>query len=175
MLNKFTQFRTIEAKVMFGVLMLILVLVNGLVISKEHLLANGELVLLELAPRDPRSILQGDYMALRYRIANQISSSSDTLTEDGYVVVALDDNNVASFIDIYESGSPLGSNERLLQYRKRNGIVNIAANAYFFQERHGKYYSTARYGEVRASDAGDSVLTGLRDAEFRKLKPEENR
>ncbi|MFX7329222.1 GDYXXLXY domain-containing protein, partial [Acinetobacter baumannii] len=34
--------------------------------QKEMLLKEGQLVLLPLAPVDPRSLMQGDYMALRY-------------------------------------------------------------------------------------------------------------
>ena len=43
-------------------LILLLVYFNGSIISKEDLLKNGKLILLELAPVDPRSLKQGDYM-----------------------------------------------------------------------------------------------------------------
>ena len=38
------------------------------IFQKEEIKANGETVLLELAPVDPRSLMQGDYMRLRYAI-----------------------------------------------------------------------------------------------------------
>ena len=38
------------------------------VVSREMLLKKGKTVLFELAPADPRSIMQGDYMTLNYRI-----------------------------------------------------------------------------------------------------------
>lgn len=172
MLNKLRNIKTVETRVMFGVLLIILVLANTLIVSKERVLTNGAVVLLELAPRDPRSILQGDYMILRYRMANRIAEASNVMTEDGYVVVSLDSNGVATFKQFNESGSSLKHNERLLRYRKRNGVVKIATNAFFFQEKHGRYYSSARYGVVRSSDDGEVVLAGLRDADFRDLKPE---
>ena len=158
--------------ILFAVLVLVLVLVNGLIINKERILADGRVMLLELAPRDPRSIIQGDYMALRYRMAATIANDSrTTLTEDGKVVVSLDDHNVAKYKRVYDENKSLGSNEKLLFYRKRNGVVKIASDAFFFQEQHGKYYSAARYGEVTVSKSGDAVLTGLRDGQFTKLQP----
>ena len=44
-------------------------LVNWSVAQKERLLERGRIVLLELAPVDPRSLMQGDYMALQFAIA----------------------------------------------------------------------------------------------------------
>ncbi|WP_414673872.1 GDYXXLXY domain-containing protein, partial [Marinimicrobium sp. UBA4509] len=40
----------------------ILVLVNFSIYEKEQHLAQGEIMYLELAPVDPRSLMQGDYM-----------------------------------------------------------------------------------------------------------------
>jgi len=174
MLDKITNIKAIESKALFGVLVVVLLLANFLIVAKERTLADGKLMLLELAPRDPRSILQGDYMVLRYRMANQIARHSDELTEDGHVVVTLDSNSVAIFERIHNSATPLKENESLLLYRKRNGVVKLATNAFFFQEQHGKYYSAARYGDVRVSSGGDAVLTGLRDGKFRELKPEDS-
>jgi uncharacterized membrane-anchored protein len=156
-------------KILFGVLVTILVVANVLIINKEYVLANGTTMVLELAPRDPRSILQGDYMVLRYRMAGEVARHSKQLTDEGQLVVSLGDNNVARFRRIHDSNTALGTNEHLLFYRKRNGVVKIATDAFFFQEQHGKYYSAARYGELRVTGSGDAVLTGLRDKDFNKL------
>jgi uncharacterized membrane-anchored protein len=55
----------------FGGVVLVLVVVNASVLDKERLLASGTPVLLELAPVDPRSLIQGDYMELDYAISRQ--------------------------------------------------------------------------------------------------------
>ncbi|MGD8641973.1 MAG: GDYXXLXY domain-containing protein [Gammaproteobacteria bacterium] len=157
--------------ILVGVLVIILLLVNALIFSKEQVVNNGTVMLLDLAPRDPRSLLQGDYMALRYRMAADIGRHSETLTEDGYAVVALDDHDVATFIRIYGDGQPLESNEHLLFYRKRHGVVKVASDAFYFQEQHGRYYQAARYGKIRVSEEGDAVLVGLVDSEFNVLRP----
>ena len=39
--------------------------------SNERILSGGQTVLLELAPVDPRSLMQGDYMALNYALTHQ--------------------------------------------------------------------------------------------------------
>jgi len=165
------NFEKISNRILFGVLAVILLLVNYLILSKEYVLANGEVMLLELAPRDPRSIIQGDYMVLRYSIAREIAQHSKSLTEEGKVVVRLDDQRVAHYQRFYDGKVPLKDNEYLLFYRKRNGVVKIATDAFFFQEQQGKYYRAARYGEVHVSDSGDVVLSGLRDKDFNKLSP----
>ena len=58
------------------------------ILSKESLKANGETILLELAPRDPRSLLQGDYMALNYRLHNELNRKKEPRSHRGTVLVA---------------------------------------------------------------------------------------
>ena len=41
---------------------------NVAIYRNERLLASGETLYLELAPVDPRSLMQGDYMRLRYAV-----------------------------------------------------------------------------------------------------------
>ena len=47
----------------------VLLAINVEIAGKEQIVRNGETVLLRIAPRDPRSLLQGDYIALRYTVA----------------------------------------------------------------------------------------------------------
>ena len=42
------------------------------IIKNESVLNDGETVLLELRPVDPRSIMQGDYMALRFSLGDEV-------------------------------------------------------------------------------------------------------
>ena len=60
---------------LFGTLVIILGLVNWQIYQKEQHLAHGTKVYLELAPVDPRSLMQGDYMALRFKIADDIRAA----------------------------------------------------------------------------------------------------
>lgn len=57
---------------LWGGLLLALVVVNHGIVQRERILSDGRIVLLELTPVDPRSIMQGDFMALRFAIAEDI-------------------------------------------------------------------------------------------------------
>jgi uncharacterized membrane-anchored protein len=46
----------------------VLVVANLGIWQKEDLVANGQPVFVALAPVDPRSLLQGDYMRLNFRV-----------------------------------------------------------------------------------------------------------
>jgi len=145
-------------------LLLALLVPNALVLQKERLLADGTAVLLELAPVDPRSLIQGDYMRLDYAIERQLADSQRHWPRTGQIVVALDDNGVARFVRRHDGRTPLGPREHLLTYRRRGGRIRIGTDAFHFQEGHEPRYRLARYGEVRVSSSGTSVLVGLRDS-----------
>jgi uncharacterized membrane-anchored protein len=175
----------VSSKIALAALAVILVLVNWSIAGKERHLASGRVVYLELAPVDPRSLMQGDYMALRFGLANQVHNALPKKTEkyrrwghevdasDGYVVASLDERNVASFKYLHQDQT-LAENEILMRYRVRNGAVKFATNAFFFQEGRDKYYQTARYGQFRVDDRGELLLTAMYDKELKKLGPEEN-
>jgi uncharacterized membrane-anchored protein len=145
----------------------VLAAVPVLIIQKETTLAEGRTMLLHLAPRDPRSLMQGDYMVLRYRMAREVPN--DQLQSKGTLVVKLDANNVASFVRVHKD-EPLAEGEYLLAYRKR-GELRLGAESFMFQEGHAKLYDRARFGELKVDKKGSSVLAGLCDSEFKSIKP----
>lgn len=146
--------------------LLALAAVPFLIIRKESTLAEGRTMLLSLAPRDPRSLMQGDYMVLRYAMANQVPSAQ--LENKGCLVVTLNTNNVASFVRIHK-GEMLQSGEYLLSYRKR-GDLRLGAESFMFQEGDAAIYERARYGELKVDMEGSSVLVGLCGEDFQLLK-----
>ena len=148
--------------------LIVLVLVNVTIHRRENLLADGRVVLLELAPVDPRSMMQGDYMALDFRLNRELVEQPRG-KRDGRVVLALNERGVGSFLR-FDDGSPLEPRQALLRYRVREDQPKIATNAFFFQEGEGKRYETARYGEFRVAPDGEAILTGLRDAGLRELR-----
>lgn len=145
--------------------LLVIVVVNFLILSKENTLANGRTMLLRLAPVDPRSLIQGDYMALRYAIAEEASKTQ--LKNSGYIVVSLDKNNVAKFVRVH-NGESLQTGDYLLFYRNR-GRLRLGAESFMFQEGYADLYANARYGELKVDESGASVLIGLRDDDFNPL------
>jgi uncharacterized membrane-anchored protein len=151
-----------------GGLVVVLGLVNLQIVQKERLLESGASMLLELAPVDPRSLIQGDYMQLDYAIARDLRGRADW-PRDGALVVTLDGDGVARLVRRHESGVALGPGEHLLQYRVRNGRVRIATDAFFFQEGHAGRYTSARYGDLKVDASGTAILVALRDAARRPL------
>lgn len=154
---------------------LILCAVNYTIVQREQLLQEGRVVLLELAPVDPRSLMQGDYMALRFQIANVTlnqaqNNVNNAASEDGYLLATLDEHGVAQFKRRLQQREQVGSDEVLLRYRVRNHVAKFATNAYFFQEGKAQLYQKARYGEFRVASNGDMLLTGLRTPEFQRIQ-----
>src|SRR5882672_9474025 len=122
----------------------VLALVDFSIRGKERQLADGSVVFLELAPVDPRSLMQGDYMALRFKMANDAlpAIKRSVSVSDGRIVALLDERSVAAFRRL-DDGAPLAGKELLLRYRVREGQLKFATNAFFFQEGTAKRYEAA--------------------------------
>lgn len=145
--------------------LIILIISNFIIYTKEDTKRNGQVILLKLRPVDPRSLMQGDYMALGFEAADKITEKK---VDTGYVVLEVNSNRVASFKKIY-SGENLKNNEVKVRYRIRNNRVKFATNAYFFQEGTGHIYEDAEYGEFRLNNKGEILLTNLRDENLKRL------
>jgi hypothetical protein len=104
-----------------------LALVDWTIAARERLVTEGRVVLLELAPVDPRSLMQGDYMALRFRIADVLTRDG-AVPADGRLVVAVGPGDVATFRRL-DDDSPLAPDEARLRYRIRDGMVTPLATA----------------------------------------------
>ena len=146
----------------------ILALVNFTIHTREQMLEHGRVVLLELAPVDPRSLMQGDYMALRFKVSDEAFGRTKKELKDGRLVVALDQRGVASFRR-FADATAVAADEALLRYRVRNARPKFATNAFFFQEGQARQYESARYGEFRVAPDGEMILTGLRGADLALL------
>lgn len=153
----------------FIIAVIVLAGVNYEIYHKEQLLTEGTTILLELAPVDPRSLIQGDYMILRYKIARL--QALYEAKKDGYLVIEQNEQHIAQFKRIYDENTPLEAGMLLLRFRKRGSEIRLGAESFFFQEGHAKYYENARYGEIKVASSGESILVGLRDAELKPLRP----
>ena len=158
----------------FLTLIVLLAVVNFSIYQKEQHLAHSRTVCLRLAPVDPRSLMQGDYMRLRFALADTLRKRLPKTTRkqntDGYMVLKVEDNCTATLIDL-DHGQALTPGQIRLHYRLRDGRIKIATNAFFFQEGTGKFYARAHYGVFRVNGDGEPLLTGLKDARLRTLHP----
>jgi uncharacterized membrane-anchored protein len=146
-----------------------LAMVNRDVLEKEETIASGQRVYLALRPVDPRSLIQGDYMALRYRV-NDVIDAHEDWPRDGAIVVRDVPGEGAQFLRRDEGGA-LSPGEVRLRYRIRGGEPQVGSDAYYFEEGTAKRYEAARYGELRVDESGESVLVSLADTSFIALGP----
>jgi uncharacterized membrane-anchored protein len=154
-----------RAVILLGAL-LVLASVNNSIYGKEQVIRSGERIYLELAPVDPRSLMQGDYMALRFQLADAIDQPLSSVVSSAGLraPIVLDERGVATL-------APGGADSDLfIRYRIRNGRVWLGTNAYFFEEGNASRFAAAHYGEFRLDRAsGEAVLVGLRDAQMQAL------
>lgn len=138
---------------------LVLGAVNYSIAGKESVIRGGETVYLELAPVDPRSLMQGDYMALRFRLAEEIETARDSTSlaaRERRAPLDLDARQVATLAR--------STGEAEIAFKIRQGRVWLGTNAYFFAEGSAERYERARYGGFRLRRAdGEAVLVGLAD------------
>ncbi|WP_028888582.1 GDYXXLXY domain-containing protein [Tenacibaculum ovolyticum] len=150
-------------------LIVLLWLFNNSLLKKETLLSEGKLVLLELAPVDPRSLMQGDYMTLNYAISRNIKY--DSVSKRGFCVVKLDENGIAHKVRLQANKKPINTTEYIIRYTlKQWRGINIGAESFFFQEGKGKKYEKAKYGGIKIDNKGNSLLIGLYDDELKKIQ-----
>ncbi len=141
------------------------------IVGKERLMARGDVVYLRLAPVDPRSLMQGDYMALNFSVANEVRAAHGTeqsrLAREEVIVVRRDDRNEGHFARLHH-GEPLATGEMLLRVQNvpsrwgGNG-VQVSTDAWFFQEGQAERYAKAKFGEFRVDADGQALLVGMRD------------
>lgn len=175
---------------LWGGLLLALAVANQGIVQRERILSDGRVLLLELAPVDPRSLMQGDYMALRFAAADDIRKALDPewssggtaaslrrmgivgnsrdVSHDGYAVFALADG-VGRFVRIQSAARPVAAGEIAVRYRERGSDMRIASNAWFFPEGQGERYAPAKYGELRVDADGTALLVGMRGEDRKPL------
>lgn len=167
-----------------------LLLINWQIHKKETLLDSGRSLVLQLAPVDPRSIMQGDYMRLRFAVQNQIRNHFEQQQQglsyqqikessfNGFAILKLGENNVATFgrvagsdLDSYLDLNPQNTNQEQVKipFRKRGFQILLSTDAYYFQEGKAEHFQQAKYGEFKLSDDGEMILSHLLDESFNRL------
>ncbi len=182
-----------------AVLLALLGGINWSALKNETTWQEGEKVVLELIPVDPRALLMGDYMTLNYAINTPIGAAlqeewqsrekieagqraenslplvaetqyGNPLPEEGVAIIRLNNEKLANFVRL-DNGTPLAEGEHRLFFRVRNGQVQVAAGAYYFQEGQAMEYEQAKYGELRVDSSGKSLLVALLNQNFQPIEP----
>lgn len=148
-----------------------LVVVNLGISQKEGIIAYGTPVFIKLAPVDPRSLMQGDYMALNFEMAPALREKLHDLSrlERPKVVGSVDARGVVSLSHLATNDA--SGNELVIELSpgKRGWVV--VSDAWFFKEGDGARWSKARYGEFRVMPDGKALLVGLADEKLEKITP----
>jgi len=154
-------------------LALALGLTNTTIWQRERLIAHGQEIVLRLAPVDPRSLMQGDYMRLDFVLAREIAQQIETAPAsapqgDGYAILSLLPNNEVRLLRLQRTPDGLASDEIALAYRNDDEI-RIVTNAWFFEEGQAEHFEQSRYGVLRVDRTGRALLMEMRDESFKPL------
>lgn len=144
-----------------------LAIANAVVVRNEGLIASGQVAYVELAPRDPRSLMQGDYMRLAVRLpdAERPYESSATV----YAVGQLGPDKILRLVRYQHDDKAPAGDEILVKLERDGWRWKLATDAWFFKEGEAKKYEKARYGEYRIAPSGRALLVGLRGPSLEPL------
>ncbi|WP_460872919.1 GDYXXLXY domain-containing protein [Paralcaligenes ginsengisoli] len=157
---------------LLGGLLLVLCVVNISTYKYRQILQTGQRVVLALSPVDPRSLIQGDYMALNFALVRPLrrmlaSSKEYASLRHGYMILQPDAQGVYQLQSI--QFQPRADQGVALEFRLRGPDVRIVTNGYFFPEGQARRFEAAKYGEFRVARDGTGLLTRLLDADMKPL------
>jgi uncharacterized membrane-anchored protein len=148
----------------------VLLVANVGIWQKERLIATGQPVFVELAPVDPRSLMQGDYMALAFRLPPEVEPHVEGLaTADRPKVVARREANGIATLLRADDGQPLAPGELRIELTPKDSRWVLVTDAWFFREGEAERWARARYGEFRVDASGKALLVGLRGDKLQAL------
>ena len=170
--------------------LIISILVIGVIIyafqvkaDRDQLILTGKEILLELAPVDPLSLLQGQYMIINFALEREKIEVKEEDINSGKVwfsariVLRYNESGVANFNRL-EDDQLLAANEILFKIkarrRRENGSeyfyrIDVEQESFLFKENTEKIYETAKYGVFRVNQDGDYVLVDLADKDLKRL------
>jgi uncharacterized membrane-anchored protein len=141
--------------------------------QKQDLIARGQPVFVELAPVDPRSLMQGDFMRLNFRVPGEVAKLAPPGVAPGrpLVLARRDARGVAQLVGLHPSGTPFAPGELVIELSPKNGNWTLVTDAWFFREGEGERWALAKYGEFRVAPDGRALLVGMADAELKPILP----
>ncbi len=156
---------------LLGGALLTLLVANGAIWQKENLIAHGAKIFVPLAPVDPRSLMQGDYMSLNFATNNDstVPMLADLGGKRPHMVVKLDARGVASVVRLHTADAALAADEKLLELTPKDGRWVVVTDAWFFKEGDAALWQNAKFGEFRVLPGGRALLVGMADAELKAI------
>lgn len=148
-----------------------LLVAAGAIWQKQTLIAEGQPVYVALAPVDPRSLMQGDFMRLRFNVPPELLETPPSATAARPKVVARRDaRGVAALHRVARPGEALGPGEFLFELTPKGGGWMLVTDAWFFREGEAELWEKARFGEFRVMPDGRALLVGMADEKLQAIK-----
>lgn len=173
-----------------------LTVANALIYTKDGVLRSGKTVVLELAPVDPRSLLQGDYMALRFSVQQHVAEMladmppalAQAVQEANRVRVLMTPNEEGVFglraiqipdqsKELYFARDARYQNKQnwppeavLVRLQRRGSDWTLGTDAWFFPEGRAQDFEQARYGLFKTNARGVSILTEMLDENLQPIE-----
>lgn len=146
-------------------------LFNLLILSNENTLQRGQSVFVSLQPVDPRSLLQGDYMALRYEMHIR-GPIPDAKRSKAYV--KLNELNIVSETRFHVADRADAKEwvPILLKRLPHSSSFYPVTTSYLFAEGLADCYSHAKFAEFKVIDTGQAILYRLTDTQLKSLNCE---
>lgn len=181
-LSAFLAMRKIRISLIVVGLGTSLFIANTTIVAYEHILNHGEIVRLEIAPVDPRSLIQGDYMRLAYRLESTVQSQlyeqnvQDKVYEGPFLQnilprkyslnYTLDENYVMQWADKNEGVETASITIQIDDFNEAN--IRIS-HEYFFEEGQAERFEQAKYAEFKRGINGKLLLSKLLDENFQVI------
>lgn len=146
--------------------------VNAGIWQKQRLITEGRPIFVALAPVDPRSLLQGDYMRLNYQLGSEALAAARQGMGDErpHLVLKLDARGLGVAQRLHRPGSTLAPDEQLIELSPRHGGWTLVSDAWFFREGDGARWQAAKFGEFRVRADGQALLVGLADERLKRIE-----
>ena len=158
---------------------LVLAVVNVGIAGRERLIAEGRTVFVKLAPVDPRSMMQGDYMRLDYdlpivratRWMSRVGANNDGPLWGSRlrIAVTLDARGVVVATRLLDEGQAPPAGTQVLQLTPKDGGWTLVSDAWFFREGEAQRWQPAKYGEFRVTPDGKGLLVGVVGEDLKPL------
>ena len=137
----------------------------------ERILSTGRVVHIALAPVDPRSLMQGDYMALRFALPSTPDAQRAMRARSTRLaaVATLDPRGVATVEGFTSEPLAPRSDGLVIELAWQAGRWSLGTDAFYFKEGTANRYANARFGTFRVGADGRALLVGLAGEDLQPL------
>lgn len=148
-----------------------LAVANLAIWQKENVIARGQPIYVALAPVDPRSLMQGDYMRLNFALPSDLARRLTGVVSRTrpQAVARRDARGVATLVRLAEPGAALAPDELRITLTPKGGEWILVTDAWYFREGDAALWEKARFGEFRVAPDGTALLVSMADADLKPI------